>query len=148
MTIERMRTEHLDGVARLLEQCIPSPWSRASIIGEMERLDAVCLVAEDRDTVVAFLAFERVLDEGTVAVLAVDSRYRRQGIARRMLTQAISAEDELRRVMLEVRRSNAPAVALYERMGFECVGVRAGYYDDPREDALLYTLEPVQKERL
>lgn len=46
---------------------------------------------------------------------------------------------DLTRLTLEVRASNAPAIALYESMGFTCDGVRPGFYDSPKEDAQLYS---------
>ena len=75
--------------------------------------------------------------------IAVDPRYRRQGIAQ-MLVEALVEQlkkAESRCLTLEVRISNAPAIALYEKLGFEQVGKRPNYYRNPKEDALILRKE-------
>jgi ribosomal-protein-alanine N-acetyltransferase len=83
--------------------------------------------------------------EAHVLNLCIASAWRRQGIARNLLVALlVHARDRgVRDAFLEVRRSNRAAIALYRRLGFECVGTRRGYYqaEDGREDALVYRLE-------
>ena len=67
---------------------------------------------------------------------------RRQGVADALLSTLTGfGRDRLAALMLEVRASNAPAIALYEKHGFAAVGRRKNYYSAPREDAILMTLE-------
>jgi ribosomal-protein-alanine N-acetyltransferase len=91
------------------------------------------------DELIAYCACWMVFDELHINSLAVDPTWRRQGVARRLLRHVLreSAEAGARSATLEVRRSNDAARALYESLGFRVEGVRAGYYQEPREDALV-----------
>lgn len=82
-----------------------------------------------------------VLDEGNLDNIAVAPEHRRQGVADALLSALTGfGREHLAALMLEVRASNAPAIALYEKHGFTAVGRRRNYYDAPREDAVLMTL--------
>ena len=136
-----MTPVHLDDVKVLLDICFgDSAWSMESLCSQLEKADSRCTVAVEDGTVVGFLAFEQVLDEGSIVEIAVHPAYRRQGIAKEMILSAIS-DNSLKEIYLEVRESNLPAIRLYESLGFEKAGVRNGYYDSPKEDAVLMRLE-------
>ena len=81
----------------------------------------------------------RYVDAWHVMNVAVAPEYRRRGIAGTLLERLfeVTSEDPRRGYTLEVRVSNADAIRLYERLGFEARGVRRGYYTDNREDALI-----------
>jgi ribosomal-protein-alanine N-acetyltransferase len=99
-----------------------------------------CFLAKDeRQRVIGFCSFWRVLDELHVNNLAVLPEFRRTGIASALLGRALheGATFGARRATLEVRRSNDAARQLYERFGFTIAGVRRGYYTNPVEDALI-----------
>jgi ribosomal-protein-alanine N-acetyltransferase len=87
----------------------------------------------------AYGSFRLVLDEVHVMNVAVAPRHRRQGLARWLLAFAMGKlwREGAERCLLEVRAGNGEAVALYESLGFRRVGVRRGYYREPREDALV-----------
>ncbi len=99
---------------------------------------------------VAFLLAWSVADELHLLDMATHPEHRRQGHSRALLTELVSlARSEHKRlVLLEVRRSNAAAIALYESAGFGTTGVRRGYYSDNGEDALemRITLNPATGE--
>ena len=80
-----------------------------------------------------------VADELHINSLAVDEKWRRRGIARRLLQHVFheSVAAGARSATLEVRQSNTAGRALYERLGFAVEGVRREYYQHPREDALI-----------
>ena len=82
-----------------------------------------------------------LLDEGYIGNVAVRPAYRRRGIAGALLQalETLGREKALSFLTLEVRAGNAPAIALYEKNGYACVGRRPDYYDHPREDAILMT---------
>ena len=88
-----------------------------------------------------FADFLHVLDEGDIGNVAVAPEHRRQGIADALLDAlcARAAALDLAFLTLEVRASNAPAIALYRKHGFQTVGQRRNYYQKPDEDALLMT---------
>lgn len=141
MNIINLNAEYTKAIYRVEESCFQSPWSEQSIENLTKSDNALCLGCFEDDTLAGYIALEWVLDEGSLTNLAVSPDYRRRGIAE-ALTKALLQEAEklnLQFVTLEVRVSNTPASNLYRKMGFEEVGVRKGYYSNPREDALLMT---------
>ncbi len=75
--------------------------------------------------------------EGYVTNVAVLPEYRRRGIAQRLIFAEF--ENEMDFITLEVRKSNTPAIRLYEKAGFENVGIRPHFYTSPDEDAVIMT---------
>ena len=78
-------------------------------------------------------------EEADICNVAVREGYRRQGVARRMLLflMDLGSRAGIERYTLEVRRSNLPALRLYEKLGFSVEAVRRNFYENPAEDALL-----------
>src|SRR5262249_51140611 len=97
------------------------------------------LARDDHDQAVGFCSFWHVVDELHINNLAVLPGWRRQGVATALLSHVLDEGTRLgaRRAALEVRRSNEPARALYERFGFTVAGVRRAYYTKPVEDAIV-----------
>lgn len=99
------------------------------------------LVAEAENAglpvVAGFAVFHRVVDEAELRNIAVDPSHQRQGIARALLEAGIRALHGAgaRRLFLEVRASNQPALAFYASSGFQLLYTRRGYYHDPDDDA-------------
>lgn len=136
-----MRAEHLPAVKDLLDLCFAeSSWSMNMLLDQLMKPESFCTVAVEGESAVGFLAFEQIIDEGSVIEVAVHPDFRRKGIARELLQNALNSAEGLRTVFLEVRESNSPAVALYESLGFERVAVRKNYYDRPTEDGIVYRL--------
>ena len=136
--IALMQPEHVEAVKDLLDTCFDeNSWSVESIQSELEKADSRCTVAVEDSKVVGFLAFEQIMDEGSIVEVAVSPDHRRRGIARALICEALQVCEGLRTVFLEVREGNAPAVALYESLGFERIAVRHCYYDNPKENAII-----------
>ena len=136
--IALMQPEHVEAVKDLLDTCFDeNSWSVESIQSELEKADSRCTVAVEDSKVVGFLAFEQIADEGSIVEIAVSPDHRRRGIARALICEALQVCEGLRTVFLEVREGNAPAVALYESLGFERIAIRRGYYDKPKENAII-----------
>ena len=94
MKIVTMTAEHLGEVKALLDVCFSeSAWSMDSLRSQMEKADSRCIVAIEQDSVIGFLAFEQVLDEGSIIEVAVAPDCRRKGIAKALITQAIQSAD-------------------------------------------------------
>lgn len=95
--------------------------------------------------VVGFAAFHRLIDETELRNLAVSPTHQRQGIARALLEHGTAKlwETGMRRIFLEVRASNRPALELYASLGFSLLSRRKDYYQNPVEDALVMTLDIV-----
>ena len=131
----------LDAVVAIEAASFHNPTTRAWYEAELARPDvcAVYVIRTAETPVAGFLAFWRVLDEMHINNLAVHPSYRRRGLGRTLLEEALTAAARtgVRRATLEVRRSNAPAVRLYEGAGFVVAGIRPNYYSEPVEDALL-----------
>ena len=138
--IIRMNERHVSTVAELEKQSFSEPWSENSVRGELTNSLALWLVALDGDTVVGYVGSQTVLGEADMMNIAVADSHRRRGIAR-MLVQALVANLDARMLTLEVRASNAPAIALYESEGFTQIGLRKNYYRKPKEDALILRKE-------
>jgi ribosomal-protein-alanine N-acetyltransferase len=96
--------------------------------------------------VAGFAAFWKVVDEMHINNLAVHPDCRGRGLGRQLLAGTLAAAHALgvRRATLEVRRSNVAAQRLYASAGFRVVGVRAGYYTQPAEDALVLSAAVVE----
>ena len=138
-----MTEELVPGIAALERKCFSRPWSEAALRAELDNEHARYLAAVDGSgRVVGYAGLHCILDEGYIDNVAVDPEFRRQGIAGAILEEFLRlGESGLAFLTLEVRASNAPAVALYEKYGFILAGRRKNYYDAPREDALIMTKE-------
>lgn len=138
-----MDKSHLDAVAALERECFSKPWSRSLLEDELYNPNVSLVVAEGEDgSVLGYGEIGVVLDEGCLEKIAVDRQYRRQGVAEAILSAYLRfGKAHLAFLTLEVRESNAPAIALYEKLGFKQVGRRKNYYTDLHEDALLMTVE-------
>ena len=139
-----MTSAHLDQVAEIEQLCFSDPWSRRMLSEHLENECAATLVAQAEDgTVLGYAGLLVVLDEGYITNVAVRPEYRRQGIAGELLKvfRRFAEGNKMAFLTLEVRDSNASARALYTKHGFREVGVRKNYYDHPKEDAIIMTLE-------
>jgi len=120
-----------------------TPWSENIFRNEMTSPISRMLVGRSyhlqKRLVAAYLVYWCVEDEIHIHNIAVHPELRRNGIATRMLEEALrrSRRENACRATLEVRRSNLPAQRMYEKFGFSVKGVRPGYYSDTREDALI-----------
>lgn len=133
-------------IARLEAEFFSQPWKEESISHYFESGNLIFIVAKDPhaadgEDVAGYMALLQLVDESDLVSIGVHEDYREMGIAREMMDIAYEMAQErgIAKIHLEVRESNIPAISLYESEGFERIGVRKGYYDKPKEDALLYT---------
>jgi ribosomal-protein-alanine N-acetyltransferase len=138
-----MNEAHVNAVAELEKLCFHDPWSVNSIMSEVNNPLSCWFVAVDADQVVGYIGSQSVLGWADMMNLCVSPAYRRQGIGEKLTAELERQlkENEATCLTLEVRVSNAPAIALYEKMGFQQVGKRPRYYEKPREDALILRKE-------
>ena len=138
-----MDRSHLESIAALERQGFSAPWSIPMLEEELFNPQASFLVAEgENGQVLGYAGLQVVLDEGYIANIAVDPKWRRQGLAGELLeVYCRFAQAHLAFLTLEVRASNEAAIALYVKHGFVQAGVRKNYYQDPKEDALIMTRE-------
>jgi ribosomal-protein-alanine N-acetyltransferase len=136
--------EDLDGVLFVESESFTNPWTREMYLAEFDnRGVSFCYVAKnDRNKIVGFCSFWRVVDELHINNLAVAPDFRRAGVATALLERVLSDARSLgtASATLEVRRSNEAARELYQRFGFSIAGVRRAYYTKPVEDAIVLRL--------
>lgn len=135
--LSHMTTRDLDEVARIAEGAFDPPWTRGGFEDELARDVARCRVVRDAEDgpVLAYAIWWIVAGEQQLLTVATAPAARRRGLARALLLDMI-AQGEAEgapECFLEVRASNAAAIALYRTLGFEPQGTRPGYYADGEE---------------
>ena len=143
MMIVHMNESHVAQVAALEKICFSDPWSENSVASELKNPLSCWLVAEEDGKVTGYVGSQTVMDESDMMNVAVHPDYRRKGVAEKLVMELVEAlkKRDSRCLTLEVRASNEPARALYEKLGFVQVGLRKNYYRNPREDALILRKE-------
>lgn len=138
----------VESLTALENRCFRWPWGRLSFEGELSNQDGGSLVARTvsaagHKEVIAYLFYRFVADEVHIFRIAVDPEWRRQGIGSRLVRECLQAAHSrgVTAAVLEVRPSNAEAIQLYRKFGFQVIATRPGYYSDSREDALILKLE-------
>ena len=139
MEIIQMDLSHAQQVALLEKACFSDPWSLRSITSEITNPLSLWLVAVEADRVLGYIGSQSVLGEADMMNLAVSEDARGKGIGVMLVMTLIEhlRADGVCRLTLEVRASNAPAISLYEKLGFQNIGRRPNYYYHPKEDALI-----------
>jgi ribosomal-protein-alanine N-acetyltransferase len=144
--IERMTIDDIPSVHAIEQASFPIPWPDYAFRQELQtNRMAHYLVVKVGDQTVAYGGLWLMVDEAHITTFAVLPSWRRRGVGARLLLEMMRRATDLgaRVVTLEVRLSNVPARALYQRFGFRPVGVRPRYYSDNGEDALIMTTAPL-----
>jgi len=147
----------LPEVLAIERRVFPTPWSLAMFVLELSKQTGICLAACERppagedgrqgERLVGYLVCSRYDTVWHVMNVAVDLPRQRMGLASRLLAELYGrVGDEDARFTLEVRRSNAVAIHLYEREGFRAAGTRRRYYQDNGEDALVMWRTPATRQ--
>lgn len=141
LRIVDVSAEHIRQIEEIERDCFSRPWTAEQLKSQMRDAQHEFIAAVSDGRVLGYVGLMYVLDEGYISNVAVHPDARRQGIGDTLIDAlaAKAAELELAFLTLEVRESNAPAIALYAKHGFHPVGKRKNYYDAPKEDAVLMT---------
>ena len=141
MQIVPMRADLAAQAAELERRCFSKPWSEQALIDECQNPNAVFLAAVEGERLLGYCGMQFAAGECYMDNVAVSPERRREGVGERLISALIEAAKERggEFLSLEVRPSNAGAIALYERLGFREAGRRKDFYTAPREDALLLT---------
>ncbi len=135
----------VSAIAELERENFSLPWTEEQLGRYMEREDCRFFAAFDGDRLVGYIGATVVFEEMEIFNVAVAESHRRKGIGQKLVCALLDTAKEMEgveRITLEVRAGNAPAIALYEKLGFTAVGRRKNYYEKPREDAVLMDLIP------
>ena len=139
MLIDNLKPEYADGISIVENECFSMPWKKETFLQDSKRENAIYSVAVD-EKVVGYIGGYLIIDTVYINNIAVLPSHRKNGIGNLLL------EDFLKKcgsntVTLEVRVSNYPAISLYEKFGFKNVGIRKGFYEKPKEDAIIMIRE-------
>jgi ribosomal-protein-alanine N-acetyltransferase len=151
VVIRKMRMEDIEQVIAIDRVSFSLPWPERSFRFELTDNPASrCWVAEVDGKLAGMIVVWLIVDEVHVATIATHPDFRRQGIAKKLLSYALQhlSIEGAQSSFLEVRASNLAAQEMYRKFGYEESGVRRRYYKDNDEDAILMTLESLGVEKL
>lgn len=139
LEIKPLSTEELDQVLAIEAESFSNPWAVATFIKELNNNYAYYLVATVKEHVVGYLGSWLLCNEVHITTLAVREKYRRQGVATKLLEELVTGLEQecYDKVSLEVRASNHQAQKLYCEQGFMKVDIESDYYSDNGEDAVV-----------
>lgn len=126
-------------IADMEEELFSDPWSVQGIRDTLKNPQTLCMVEESEKMIQGYLLVYLAADEAEIAKIAVAKKTQRTGVASRLI-QALEQEcknRKIEKILLDVRESNEPATRFYEKCGFTTDGVRAHFYQNPVEDAVL-----------
>jgi len=140
--LKPMNESDLDPVVEIEQLSFPCPWSKGMFLSEFhKRPYSRSYIAEEKSSgkLVGYVLFSLIFEELHILNLAVHPACRRKGIGDSLISfvLGIGRDQQTAKVLLEVRVSNNPALALYQKFGFREVGIRRDYYFKPKENALL-----------
>lgn len=136
----RLMTEQdIEQVAEIESRIFSIPWSEKAFMDSLKNENTVYIVACNAEEVVGYCGIYMSFEEGDISNVAVKKEYRRKNIAENMLSYLFSSikQKGVTDVTLEVRETNVAAIKLYEKIGFEEVGIRKNFYEKPTENALI-----------
>lgn len=139
ITIRPLREADIEPLSRIEAESFSMPWSPKDFADLLSRSYCTYLVAEVDGEVVGSCGMTNICNEGNIDNVVVAEAFRGQGIAQKLLAEliAVGEAEGIEAFTLEVRISNAPAIYVYEKMGFVSEGIRPGFYEKPTEDAMI-----------
>lgn len=140
MILRDMTGADLDAVLRIERAVHAHPWTLGNFSDAL-RSRYQCKVFEADGTMLGYAVLMLAVDESELLDIAIDAGLQRRGWGRKLLEElmVLARHHGKHRMVLEVRASNAPAIALYRKAGFADIGLRRDYYpaENGREDAIL-----------
>ena len=115
-----------------------SPWTEEQILSDMQQDSVDYFFVEEGKEIIGFLAIQQLVGELEITNIAIKKAYQGHGLGSQLLANLDQVDFP---IFLEVRASNTPAQALYQKFGFEVIGKRKQYYHEPIEDAIIMKRE-------
>ena len=137
--IREMQFDDLEGVMEIENANFSTPWTETGFFTFLIRDDTLFLVAEEEEKILGYCGIVMVQDEGDITNVAGAKELQNQGIGKQLVKELLlqTKTRGVKKVFLEVRASNARAIHVYEKMGFEQISIRKNYYEAPTEDGLV-----------
>lgn len=142
--IRYMKEADLLDILPIEKACFSDPWTMQGFVDSLNESSAHLIVAENESSeIVGYACLYQVVDEGEIVNVAVAPEHRQKGYGALLVRELIRLGLELgaERFFLEVRKGNAAGRALYGSLGFLECGIRKGFYENPKEDAVLMMWE-------
>ncbi|MBQ8799137.1 MAG: ribosomal protein S18-alanine N-acetyltransferase [Lachnospiraceae bacterium] len=144
-TIKQMTEEDVAAVAVLEGENFSRPWSYDAFLKTLSDENYIVIIAKEADALLGYCVLLCTGEEGDITNVCTAPTARGKGVATEMLTTLMEEGTTcgVTEFFLEVRESNTPARSLYTKLGFEEIGLRKNYYEDPKEHAVLmkYVME-------
>ena len=139
LEIRELQSEDVAALAEIESKSFSMPWSKKDFEDLLSHEYCFYLVALVDGVPVGCCGFTNLCNEGNIDNVVVDESYRGRGIAQKMLQELLARgeRDGVEAFTLEVRVSNAPAIHVYEKLGFRSEGIRPNFYEKPTEDAMI-----------
>lgn len=137
--VRPMQKKDVPAISKIEEAAFSMPWSPQDFLDMVDRDGSLYVTALCDDEVIGCCGVTNACGDGDINNVVVAETWRGQGVGKQMLATLMELGKKIGIVnyTLEVRVSNAPAIRLYESLGFESAGIRPGFYDKPKEDAMI-----------
>ena len=138
--IRQMEEKDIDSLVIIEEECFSLPWSKKAFQESYVKDYAYFFVAEIDKEIVGYVGLYKMGNDGDITNIGISSLHRRKGIGYKLMSSVLdfAKRENMEHITLEVRESNIPAIALYEKLGFVKVGIRKDFYEKPVENAIIY----------
>lgn len=139
MIIRKLEIDDLHDILEIENICFSVPWSEDAFKAELNNDKTYYNCVEICGKVVGYAGLWKIIDEGHITNIAISPEYREKGYGKELVKDILKfcENNNINSITLEVRESNEAAINLYEKFGFEAVGIRPSYYTKPIENALI-----------
>lgn len=130
--IEKMNLNHLNELQEILISDFDDFWSFSTLKEELENENSSYIIGKIHNEIIGFAGLKKIFDQADIMNIVIKKTYRNQGIGTLLLENLILLAKDLNisTLFLEVNEQNKPAIHLYEKLGFEKLGVRKKYYNN------------------
>ncbi len=142
MIVKTLKKENVTEILSLYAQDFADGWNKNMLDSAFDSGRFLCLGAFLNDVLVGVITLSLSIDDADIEGIVTKKEYRNKGVASLLFDSAkdILSEKGIKKILLEVRESNTPAINFYKKKGFNLVSIRRRYYSDD-ENALIFIKE-------